>query len=238
MNRQREQRCLWAWHLSALVYEWSYVQVAHQIDEDFLSYLGGRLIGAVVADCGCGPGVVTEKLLQAGASRVVAIDANASMIERARARLTKGVATGKVLVCHASYEAGTLAGVRQWALAGRGFDIVLFKRSLYMPRQRALLTLRQASAALCASGVIVVVHPERSLWRYAFAPPLGLTSYTPFHLVNRAISRALEWGGLEEYTLYTCAELLDLLREAVPGAQVKCLPSQQRSYNLVALQMP
>jgi len=145
MNRQREQRCLWAWHLSALVYEWSYVQVAHQIDEDFLGYLGERVLGAVVADCGCGPGVVTEKLLQAGASRVVAIDANASMIERARARLAKGVATGQVLVCHASHEADTLAGVRQRALAGRGFDIVLFKRSLYMPRQRALLTLRQAA---------------------------------------------------------------------------------------------
>ena len=100
MSRQREQRCLWAWHLSALVYEWSYVQVAHQIDEDFLGYLSERLIGAVVADCGCGPGVVTEKLLQAGAARVVAIDANASMIERVRARLAKGVAAGKVLVCH------------------------------------------------------------------------------------------------------------------------------------------
>jgi 2-polyprenyl-3-methyl-5-hydroxy-6-metoxy-1,4-benzoquinol methylase len=238
MNRQREQRRLWAWHLSALVYEWSYVQVAHQIDEDFLGSLGERLVGAVVADCGCGPGVVTEKLLQAGVSRVVAIDANASMVERARARLAKGIETGKVLVCHASHEAGTLAGVRQRALAGRGFDIVLFKRSLYMPRQRALLALRQAATALCARGMIVVVHPERSLLRYAFAPPFGLTSYTPLHLVNRAISRVLEWGGMEEYTLYTCAELLALLREAVPGAQVKHLPSQQRPYNLVALQVP
>jgi SAM-dependent methyltransferase len=238
MSRQREQRCLWAWHLSALVYEWSYVQVAHQIDKDFLGYLGERLLGAVVADCGCGPGVVTEKLLQAGASRVVAIDANASMIERARARLAKDVATGKVLICHASHEADTLAGVCQGALTGRGFDIVLFKRSLYMPRQRALLTLRQAATALCDRGMIVVVHPERSLWHYAFAPPFGLTSYTPLHLVNRVISRVLEWGGIEEYTLYTCTELLALLREAVPGAQVQRLPSQQRPYNLVALQVP
>ena len=238
MNQQRAQRRLWAWYLSALVYEWSYVQVAHQIDEDCLEYLGERLVGAVVADCGCGPGVVTEKLLQAGAARVVAIDVNASMIERARVRLAKRVATGNVLVCHASHEAGTLTGVRQRILAGRGFDIVLFKRSLYMPRQRALLTLRQAAAALQAHGMIVVVHPERSLLRYAFAPPFGLTSYTPLHLVNRAISRLLEWSGMEEYTLYTCHELLALLREAVPGAQVQRLPSQQRPYNLVALQVP
>jgi hypothetical protein len=41
--------------------EWSYVQVAHQIDE-LPGVRGERLVGAVVADCGCGPGVVTEKL--------------------------------------------------------------------------------------------------------------------------------------------------------------------------------
>ena len=238
MNLQQEQRRFLAWYLSALVYEWSYIQVAHQIDADFLDYLGERVVGAVVADCGCGPGVVTEKLLQAGAARVVAVDANASMIERAKVRLAKRVATGKVVVCQASHEAGILAWVRQQDLGGRGFDIVLFKRSLYMPRQRALLALRHAAAALRAKGMIVVVHPERSLVRYAFAPPFGLTSYTPFHLINRAISRALEWCGMEEYTLYTCRELLALLHEAVPEAHVERLPSQQRPYNLVALHIP
>jgi SAM-dependent methyltransferase len=181
---------------------------------------------------------VTEKLLQAGAARVVAVDANASMIERAKARLAKCLATGQVMVYQASHEAGILAWVRQHALGGRGFDIVLFKRSLYMPRQRALLTLRHAAAALRSRGTIVVVHPERSLVRYAFAPPLGITSYTPFHLINRAISRLLEWCGVEEYTLYTYGELLALLHEAVPGAQVERLPSQQRPYNLVALHIP
>jgi SAM-dependent methyltransferase len=238
MSLQGEQRRFWAWHLSALVYEWSYIQVAHQIDTDFLHYLGERVVGAVVADCGCGPGVVTEKLLQAGAARVVAVDANASMIERAKTRLAKRVATGKAIVYQASHEADALVCVRQQALAGRGFDIVLFKRSLYMPRQRALLTLRQAAAALHPGGTIVVAHPERSLLRYAFAPPFGITSYTPFHLLNRAISRALEWCGVEEYTLYTCGDLLALLHEAVPEAHVERLPSQQRPYNLVALHIP
>ena len=153
MHRQRAPRRLWAWHLSALVYEWSYVQVAHQIDEDCLAFLGERLIGAVVADCGCGPGVVTEKLVRAGAA-------------------------------------------------------------------------------------LVVAHPERALWRYACAPPFGLTSYTPLHVVNRAVSRVLAWSGSEEYTLYTRAELLGLLQEAVPGAHVHRVRTQQRPYNLVALQVP
>lgn len=69
-------RALGAWHLSALMYAWAYIHVAHQIDEDCLAYLGERVVGMLVADCGCGPGVVTEKLLRAGAARVVAIDIN------------------------------------------------------------------------------------------------------------------------------------------------------------------
>lgn len=238
MSRQHTQRCLWAWHLSALVYEWAYVKVAHQIDTDVLQYLGDRVVGAVVADCGCGPGVVTEKLLQAGAARVVAIDANTSMIERAQQRLAKWITTGEVHVCQASHETTPLRVLGQRTGAGQGFDVILFKRSLYMPRPRALTTLRQAAAALQPQGTLVVVHPERSLRRYAFAPPLGLTSYTSFHLINRAISRVLEWCGAEEYTLYTEPELIALLHEAVPGGHVRCVPSPQRPYNLVALHMP
>jgi SAM-dependent methyltransferase len=232
-KRQR----LWAWYLSALFYEWSYIRVAHQTDVDFFRYLGERVIGATVADCGCGPGVVTEKFLEAGAARVVAIDANAGMIGKAQARLAKAIEAGQVAIRHASHEGGTLAYLRQQELRGKGFDIVLFKRSLYMPRARALLTLRYAASTLRAKGVMVVVHPERALSRYAFAPPFGLTAYTLFHLFNRTISRLAEWCGMEEYTLYTRQELLLLLREAVPEAQVHFIPSQQRPYNLVALQV-
>lgn len=237
MNRQAKQPRLWAWYVSALVYEWSYIRVAHQTDADVLRYLGDRVVGATVADCGCGPGMVTEKFLQAGAARVVAIDANAGMLSKVRTRLAKAVVTGQVMVHHASHEGDTLPRLCQNVLEGRGFDVILFKRSLYMPRPRALQTLRRAAAALCPNGVIVMVHPERSLRRYALAPPFGLTCYTPFHLFNRAVSRVAEWSGMEEYTLYTRRELLALLHEAVPAASVEWIPSPQRPYNLAALQV-
>jgi SAM-dependent methyltransferase len=237
MNGQEKRPRLWAWYLSALFYEWSYIQVAHQIDVDFFRYLNGRIAGATVADCGCGPGVVTEKFLAAGATRVVAIDANAGMVEKAQVRLAKAIASGQVLIQHMSHEGETLPSLQHKELGGRGFDIVLFKRSLYMPRARALLTLRYAASTLCTNGVMVVVHPERSLSRYAFAPPFGVTAYTVFHLFNRAISRLAEYCGLEEYTLYSRRELLTLLHEAVPEARVELIPSHQRPYNLMALQV-
>jgi SAM-dependent methyltransferase len=237
-------RRLWAWDVSARVYEWAYIQVAHQTDVDLLSYLGERVVGATVADCGCGPGVVSEKFLRAGAATVVAIDSNAGMIEKARERLSAfqcGRSDGteaKVVLRHRSHEGDALRQLAQEALGGCPFDIVLFKRSLYMPRERAVYTLRQAATALRPQGVIVVVHPERTLHRYAFAPPFGITRYTPFHLFNRAISRVAERCGAEEYTLYSRSDLLGLLREAVPGAVVEAIPSQQRPYNLAVLTVP
>jgi hypothetical protein len=70
-------------------------------------------------------------------------------------------------------------------------------------------------------------------------PAVGLhLLYASVHVVNRAISRVLAWSGGEDYTLYTRAELLGLLQEAVPGAHVHRLRTQQRPYNLVALQVP
>ena len=231
-------RRLWAWSLSAMVYEWSYIRVAHQIDIDFLRYLGDRVSGAIVVDCGCGPGVVAEKLLQAGASRVVAIDTNASMLEKAKSRLSKAITNGQVVLRQASHEGETLTHLYQQEIGGgRGFDIVLFKRSLYMPRSRAVQTIRHAASTLDAAGVMVIIHPERSLLRYAFSPPFGLTSYTLFHLGNRAASRFAEWCGMEEYTLYSRRELIAMLREAVPEARIELIPSRQRPYNLAALQV-
>jgi hypothetical protein len=143
-----------------------------------------------------------------------------------------------VVVRHCSHEGDALRQLAQAALGGGQFDIILFKRSLYMPRERAVYTLRQAATALRPQGVIVVVHPERTLHRYAFAPPFGITRYTPFHLFNRAISRVAERCGAEEYTLYSRSDLLGLLREAVPGAVVEAIPSQQRPYNLAVLTVP
>lgn len=233
-----QERRLWAWDISALMYERAYIRVAHQTDDDLLAYLGARVSGAVVADCGCGPGVVSEKFLQAGASFVVALDTNAGMVAKARRRLAKSIADGHSVVRQQSHEGDALVRVAEDVLDdddGRGFDMILFKRSLYMPRPRALRTLQNAAAALRAGGAVVVVHPERRLRRYAFALPFGVTSYTLFHLLNRAISRLAERFGVEEYTLYARDELLALLRDAVPGAAIEVIPSRQRPYNLVAL---
>jgi SAM-dependent methyltransferase len=238
MNNQSGTKRLWAWHLSALFYEWAYIDVAHQTDDDVFAYLGSRLAGATVIDCGCGPGVVTEKFLQAGASKLVAIDANAGMLGKAKSRLSKAIEKGQVLLQQTSHEGQTLPRLCQQELGGQGFDVILFKRSLYMPRPRAIETIRYAASSLKSQGVMIIIHPERSLLRYAFAPPFGLTPYTLFHLGNRVASRFAEWCGMEEYTLYSRNELVALLHEAVPDAKVELIPSRQRPYNIAALQAP
>lgn len=225
----------WRWHVSARVYAHSYIDLAHQLDDELFAYLGDRLRGAVVADCGCGPGVVTEKLCRRGAARVFAVDLNAAMLRQVRARLEAAVAAGQVVIVAGAVTPGRFGQLRERYLARRGFDLILFKRSLYARAPRALPVLRAAVASLNPGGVLAVVHPDRSLRRYAFGPGLKPRRHTAFHLFNRAVSKLGEKLGLGDYTLYTKEELLDLLRAAAGDRPVEPIPSRQRAYNLAAV---
>jgi SAM-dependent methyltransferase len=229
----------WAWDISALTYQWSYSYLGlnNQIDDDLFNYLGKRVVGAVVADCGCGPGVVAGKLLRRGASQVIAVDSNRLMVRKARIQLRRHkVDASRVTCVLASHENGTLERLRRKYLGGNGFDLVLFKRSLYLPRPRAVRLLREATQALNSGGRVVVVHPERSLRRYCFSPPFGIARHTPFHLYNRLISRIAERLGGQEYSLYTRRELLSLLREAAPRQKAVLIETKQRAFNLAAIE--
>jgi SAM-dependent methyltransferase len=231
----RTNRRHWTWYLSAPFYAQTYDDLAHQLDEDLFAYLGGRTQGAVVADCGCGPGVVTAKFLQRGAARVFAIDVNAAMLRQVRARLADAVATRRVVPVHRVVDARLFPELRERFLDGSGFDIALFKRSLYIKREQALPVLQAVVANLNLGGVLAVIHGERSLRRYAIGPGLRPTRYTAYHLFNRSISKLGEKLGIGHYSVYTRGELLDLLCTAAPGRKVELIPSQQRAYNLVAV---
>jgi SAM-dependent methyltransferase len=225
----------WRWHFSAPFYRRTYIGIAHQLDEDLFAYLGARTQGAVVADCGCGPGVVTEKFLDRGTERVFAIDVNPAMLSQVKERLPDAIEAGQVVVVQRTADAQLFSDLRHQFLAGGGFDVILFKRSLYVRREGALTILGAAVAGLNPGGVLAVIHGERSLRRYAFGPGLRPTHYTPYHLFNRTISRLGEILRLGDYTLYTQVELLDLLRTAAPSRQVELIPSQQQAYNLMAV---
>lgn len=225
-----KNRSIWAWNISALFYKRTYGPLAHQLDEDLFSYLGEDLKGAVVADCGCGPGVVSRKLVGRGAQRVFAIDANPLMLRQLEV-------VPQIIPIEAKVEEGIFDRLeKEWGQ--QGLDLILFKRSLYQDRPQAVEVLRSAYRHLNPGGRVVIVHPEGS-WRvYAFGDPPRLHRHTPYHLFNRAISLLGVLAGIESYALYTREELLALALEASPEASVELIPSQQRAFNLVSLQRP
>lgn len=225
----------WRWGVSAWFYRFSYLEVAHQVDDDLFAYLGDRLAGAVVADCGCGPGIVAAKLLARGARCVVAIDGNAAMLRQARRRAQAAVAEGRVIPVQQVVRPGLLPTLLPTHPTGRGFDLVLFKRSLYMPPAAAGTVLRDAVACLAPGGVVAVIHPAASLRRYAWGAGWRPRAYTPFHLLNRVASRLGEALGAGPYTLYRRDELLALASAAADGRPVALVPTAQRAYNVVAV---
>jgi len=221
-------RHYWSSYVSALAYRWTYTRLSHQLDDELFAWLGQRIRGAVVVDCGCGPGVVTAKLLQRGAASVVAVDVNASMLRQTRERLDAAAIKRAVLV-HSVVDAAF------WQRFQGSCDLVLWKRSLYAPRHEALATLRAARTRLAPGGALVVMHADRSLLRHCFGPRLRVEPYTAYHLFNRALSVAGARLGLGEYRLYSRKQLFDLLWEVADGAHVEAIPSAQRAFNLAAI---
>jgi len=224
----------WRWYISSLFYRLSYIRIAHQLDKDLFAYLGDRTQGAIVADCGCGPGVVVEKFLQQGAAQVYAIDVNGSMIYQTRSRLADSIAKGRVVVVHRAFDTHIFPELHERFLDGRGFDIILFKRSLYIRPEQALSILQTGAKSLNSGGVLAVIHADRSLRRYAFGPGLKVMTHTPYHLFNRCFGLLGDKSGIGQYTLYSRDELLDLVRVALPDLRVELIPTQQQAYNLVA----
>jgi len=224
-----------SWYVSAVLYRYSYISLAHQLDEDLFAYLGDYLNGILAADCGCGPGQVTEKLLAHGVGRVYAIDHNAAMLRQLEVRVQQAVQEGRVLNVQSRFYPALFSELLTQTDFFSGFGLILFKRSLYMPPEEALPLLRAAVASLIPGGKLVVIHGERSLLQYAFLPDMKVASYTLYHLINRFFSRVGHALGLGEYSLYTRQALIDLLTQAAEGKPVEIIPSQQHAYNLVAI---
>lgn len=162
---------------------------------------------------------------------MIAVDANRSMAHQARRRLAGEVRAGQVAVSCDFVDAAFFATL------GRAVDVVVFKRSLYAPEDEATETLRAAVGAVGDSGVVVVVHPERSLGRYAWGAPPAWRSYTLFHLVNRLISRLAVALRISAYRAYTTRELQALLQTVAGEGMVERVPSAQQAYNIAAIRV-
>lgn len=223
------------WGISALFYRFSFVRIAHQVDEDLFSYLAEFTQGAVVADCGCGPGVTAQKFLERGAAEIFAVDLAPGMLRQAASRLENEVKEGQVKLVRRSFDDWFSHDLPR--LDGRRplFDIILFKRSLYNKRERAIPLLRSALGFLKSEGVLAIIHPEKSLLKYCFGPGLMPQRHTLYHLFNRTWSSLGSRLGIGEYTVHSRDELLQLAQEAAGGLQVQVIPSRQQSYNLISI---
>lgn len=228
-------RLNWRWRISSLFYRFSYIELAHQLDEDLFAYLGDRVKDAVVVDCGCGPGIVTEKFAERGASRIFAVDVNEAMLQQMRHRLSMAGMYDRVIEIRQSFTPALFIDLRQHFLDGDGFDVVLFKRSLYLPPEQALPVLKEAVASLNQEGLLILIHGDRSWRNYVLGPDGKPASYSPFHFFNRVVSLLGAKSSIGTYKLYSGGELESLLTGSFPQHRVEQIPSQQKAYNLFAV---
>jgi SAM-dependent methyltransferase len=219
------------WDISALVYKRTYNAAAYLIDEYVLEAVADTILGGVVIDAGCGPGVVVPRFVGAGARRVIAVDISDAMLGQVphHANVTKVAA---------NLQPGAFAALRR-DHEPSGFDLIWFKRSLYHDDDTAIELLRDAYESLRPGGRIVVIHPESSLRRYIFderGDEIRLASYTAYHAFNRFISEALRALGVHTYRHRTAAELLTLGTSVAPEARVRLLDTHVSAFNALLIE--
>lgn len=223
----------WAWYLSAIAYRFTDTAPSRAVDGAILGYLGDRLDGARVLDCGCGPGGLAAQFAGGEPERLLAVDANPGMVLQARRRLGVDKANTVAEVRRAFVDA------RFYESLGECFDVIVFKRSLYATPDAAAATVRSAFEVIAPGGVVIVAQPERRLRRYAFGQrPPYLQPHSAFHLVNRLLSRVAVALRISDYSDLTLDELIALMRGAAPEAEIDVVPSPQWAYALVAMRRP
>jgi SAM-dependent methyltransferase len=224
-----------SWRVSAVLYKYSYIKIARQLDDDLFAFLGDNTQGMIVADCGCGPGRTIDEFLSRGAKRVFAIDGNLSMLRQVKNLLPEAVISGKVIPFHSRFNPKMFLHILERHPDYDGFDLILFKRSLYGPSVQSIALLKASISSLNQGGMVVVIHPERSLRKYAFGTRLKVEPYTLYHLVNRFSSVLGQKLRLGDYQIYFKEDLIALMRIAASGNSIEVIPSKQSAYNLVVI---
>lgn len=223
---------LGGWDISARTYALSYGPLAHRLDRDLFTHFDDLIKGAVVADLGCGPGIVARKFIDHGAEKVFAVDVSEKMLKQVDGHPS-------IVTMQATMEMQPLDRLRSENVDAKdGFDLVLFKRSLYMQRSSALEILKNAYFHLRPGGGIGIVHPEKKLRIYAFGSPPRLHLHTFYNLFNRTLSRIGVLLGVESYTLHTREELFTLAGEVAGPEHVETVATRQQAFNLLAIRKP
>lgn len=218
------------WNVTARIYAWTSGPLSRPLDTDLLAYLGDSIKDAVVADCGCGPGLATRRMVSEGAERIYAIDVSREMLDQIGDN-------PRIVTVQSTMEDRPLDKLKEDG-GEDGFDLILFKRSLYMNRIEALEVLKNAYSHLLPEGCIVVIHPEKKIGPYFFGSPPRLRRHTIPHIINRTSNHLGVLMGVEKYELYTREELLALVEKVAGSRHVEPIPSRQQAFNMVAIRHP
>ena len=159
-----------------------------------------------VLDVGCGDGFLASRLARR-VLLVVAIDADAPVLDRAQARFP----AARVTWCHGD--------VLTHPLERESFDAVVSNATLHHLPDTGT-ALRRLSQLVRPGGTLAIVGFTRTEWRDW---PWALISWTCLGAANRVRGKWEHTAPKVWPPRYTFRELRGSLREALPGARISHL---------------
>ena len=220
----------WGWYLSALLYELSYSKLMHDIDGYTIGFLAQaeKLKDSRILDVGAGTGNIDFKLLEAGASEIVAVENNAAMVHRIKSKTaSRPNYNGKIKVIEEDMYSGVIGNTGNC----KKFDVELFRRCLYGSEEKVAGVLREGFEQLNDNGIIFIVHPEADKKKY-FDNGFGGTAWShvlKWHISNIGSKTAIE------YHRYNVDKLEGICKEACPGSKVQVYTPIRPAYNILSV---
>lgn len=220
----------WGWYLSALLYELSYSKLMHDIDGYTIGFLAQaeKLKNSRILDVGAGTGNIDFKLLEAGASEIVAIENNPAMVHKIKSKTALNPDySERIKVIEKDMYSGVIENIGNC----KKFDVELFRRCLYSSEEKVVEVLKEGFKQLNDNGIMFIVHPEANKRKY-FDNGFGGVALS--HVLKWYISNIGSKTAIE-YNRYNVDKLEKMCKEACPGSKVQAYTPIRPAYNILSI---
>jgi len=215
------------WELNAIGYELFNYKIITRIYKIIFNYLNKnyKLKNSVILDLASGTSVLTNNFIGCDSKKIILVDNSFIIIKKLKYKCRKYIFKGKVDVINKNIISKNL--ISKIKNKYKKINIILFNRALYFSDKDNITLLKSAYDNIERNGYIIIIHPERNIWKYS----TGIkTRFVYYQFLRRC------WGLLGIlfgiYRPLTAKKLDELCLCACPKAKVTTLKAPAPAYNI------
>jgi hypothetical protein len=215
------------WELNTIGYELFNYKIITKIHNMIINYLNkhSKLNNSIILDLASGISPLTKKLIYSNPKKIILIDNSYVVINKLKYKYKKYISKNKVNVINKNILSKNL--ISNIKKKHNKINLILFNRALYFSDKDNIKLLKNAYGNIEKNGYIIIIHPERNIWKYS----TGIKNKFVYYQFLRRC-----WGSLGIlfgiYRPLTSKKLNELCVAACPKIKIITLKSPAPAYNI------